>query len=84
MGCSRVKIKVSVLTVVNVRYSPFEEDQCGERVYAVFLRLFHIANFYESYIVLVAIVVYVFQLAQHLLTLLLILVICTSLRAIFN
>lgn len=66
-----------ILTVVNVRYSSLKEYQSRKRVDTIFLRFFQVADFHESYVVLVTIVVDVLQLAQHLLALFLILVICS-------
>lgn len=57
-------------------YLSFKEHQSGERVYAVFLCLVQVADLHEGYVVLITIVIDVLQFAQHLLTLLLIFVIC--------
>lgn len=57
-------------------YLSFKKHQSGKCVYAIFLCFVQIADLYESYIVLVTIIVDVLQFAQHLLTFLLILIIC--------
>lgn len=73
---TRAIISLTQLTIVHVRYLPFEKHQAGKAVYAVLLRFVQVTDFHESYVVLIAVVVDVLQLAQHLLTLLLILVVC--------
>lgn len=56
-------------------YLSFKEHQSGKCVYAIFLCFVQVADLYESYVVLVTIVVDVLQFAQHLLAFLLIFVI---------
>lgn len=56
-------------------YLSFKEHQSGKCVYAIFLCFVQVADLYESYAVLVTIVVDVLQFAQHLLAFLLIFVI---------
>lgn len=63
-------------TFVNVWYPFLEEYQRRQRLDAVFLRFIQIGNFHERYVVLIAIVVDVLQLAEDLLALFLILVVC--------
>lgn len=58
-------------------YFSFKKHQSGKIVYAIFLCFVQVANLYEGYVVLVTIIVDILQFAQHLLTLLLIFVICT-------
>lgn len=64
------------LTIVNMWYLSFKKHQSGKGVYAIFLCFIEVADLHESYVVLVTVVVDVLQFAQHLLTLLLIFVIC--------
>lgn len=63
-------------TFVNVWYPFLEEYQRRQRLDAVFFRFIQIGNFHERYVVLIAIVVDVLQLAEDLLALFLILVVC--------
>lgn len=56
-------------------YLSFKEHQSGKCVYAIFLCFVQVADLYESYVVLVTIVVNILQFAQHLLAFLLIFVI---------
>lgn len=56
-------------------YLSFKEHQSGKCVYAIFLCFVQVTDLYESYVVLVTIVVDVLQFAQHLLAFLLIFVI---------
>jgi len=46
-----------------MRYFSFEEHQSRKRVYTIFLCLFQVADFHESYIMLVAIIVDILKFA---------------------